>query len=73
MSSVKETKSEESLDFNSLFLILKEQFGIKNQKELAIRLEIQPQAISNAKKAGKMPFKWIHRLVQKNFIPRKKW
>jgi len=69
MSSVGDTKSEENLDFNAMFLILKEQYAVKNQEDLAARLGIQPQAISNAKKAGRMPIKWIHRLAQKNLIP----
>jgi len=69
MSSLKNTKSEESSPFDAMFAILKEQYAVKNQEDLAARLGIQPQAISNAKKAGRMPIKWIHRLAQKNLIP----
>ena len=69
MSSVKDTKSEESLDFIVMWPILQQMLGIKTQEDLASKLDIQAQAVSNAKKKGQMPIKWIHRLAQKNLIP----
>jgi phage repressor protein C with HTH and peptisase S24 domain len=69
MPNVKGIKHEDNLDFSLIFPILQQSLGIKTQEELAERLGIQSQAISNAKAKNKMSVKWIHRLAEKGFIP----
>lgn len=53
------------LDFDDLFKKIKELYGCKNQKEVAGKLGVSPQAITDAKKRNKIPETWIDIVTEK--------